>query len=213
MARFLIGLSVIAIAVAFPFLFWGDRLDLMLTRDGAAQWLDDYGQFAWLAGIGLLISDLALPIPTTAVIAALGMVYGPILGGLVASVGSVVSGLIGYGLCRHLGRPCARWLSGERALATGERLFARAGGWVVALSRWLPILSEVVACLAGLSRMRFATFVGALLCGSIPLGFVFATIGHVGEGRPILTLALAAVLPFFLWAALRPVLRDRMPDM
>ena len=136
MARFLIALSIIAIAVAFPFLFWGDQLDTVLTRNGAAQWLDEYGQFAWLAGIGLLISDLALPIPTTAVIAALGMVYGPILGGLVASVGSVVSGLIGYALCRHLGRPCALWLSGKRALATGERVFTKSGGWVVALSRW-----------------------------------------------------------------------------
>ncbi len=32
-------------------------------------------------------------------------------------------------------------------LAHGEALFARAGGWVVALSRWVPILAVMMVCL------------------------------------------------------------------
>jgi uncharacterized membrane protein YdjX (TVP38/TMEM64 family) len=196
LAAIVLGLALVVIV---PFLVWGDLLEQMFTGDGAVEWLTDLGSFAWLAAIGLLIADLAMPIPTTVVMAALGMVYGPVVGGIVGAAGSVISGLIGYGLCLHFGRPLALWMNGQRALDQGQRLFSRAGGWMVALSRWLPVASEVVACMAGLSRMQFRVFASALVCGSVPLGFVFSTIGHLGIERPILTLALSAILPFGLW--------------
>ena len=148
-----------------------------------------------------------MPVPTTAVMAALGMVYGPVLGGLIATAGSVASGLLGYALSRRLGWPLVVRLLGEKALAEGDRLFADLGGWMVALSRWLPVVSEVVACMAGLSRMRFGVFLAALLCGSAPLGFVFASIGEAGAESPLLTLGLSALAPILLWSLARPLLR------
>mgnify|MGYP006172600101 CR=1 FL=1 len=45
--------------------------------------LEQYGGWAWLVGIGLIVCDLVLPVPSTAVIAGLGMMYGPWLGGLI----------------------------------------------------------------------------------------------------------------------------------
>ena len=144
--------------------------------------------------------------------AALGIVYGPVLGGLIATAGSVSSGLIGYGVCRRYGRPVARWFGGEKVLADGETLFAKVGGWIVALSRWLPVFSEVIACVAGLARMAFTTFFVALLCGSVPLGFVFAAIGHAGQDRPVVTLAVSALLPIVFWLLLRPLLRAGAPN-
>lgn len=212
--RPLLVFVTIGIALGAPFLIWGEALETNLTDEGAGAWLESYGAYAWAGGIGLLIADLALPVPTTAVMAALGIVYGPLLGGLVAVAGSVASGLVGYGLSRGFGRPLVLRLLGERALANGERLFAGAGGWMVALSRWLPVVSEVVAFMAGLSRMRFSVFLAALVCGSVPLGFVFAFVGGAGADSPLLTLGLSALAPFFLWGAARPLLsrrRDRTP--
>jgi uncharacterized membrane protein YdjX (TVP38/TMEM64 family) len=138
------------------------------------------------------------------------MIYGPWVGGLIATTGSVLAGLIGYTLCRLFGRPVASWLAGDAMLKYGQDLFARIGGWLVALSRWQPILPEVVACLAGLSRMRLSTFV-ALLCGSAPLGFVFAAIGHRGQEQPVLTLVLSALAPFVLWLLMKPIF-DRLAN-
>ena len=99
-------------------------------------------------------------------------------------------------------------LLGRRDLERGEWLFARIGGWAVALSRWLPLLPEVVACMAGLTRMPARTFFVALACGSVPLGFAFAAIGHAGAERPALTLALSAGLPLVLWLAARPFVKE-----
>ena len=197
----------LALALGVPFLIWGDSLEGKLSGPGARTWLESYGTYAWAAGIGLLIADLAIPVPTTAVMAALGIVYGPILGGLVATTGSIASGLIGYGLSRQFGRPLVLRLLGPQSLSEGDRLFAGTGGWMVALSRWLPVVSEVVACMAGLARMPPRMFLAALVCGSAPLGFVFASIGKAGAESPLLTLGISALAPFALWALVRPFIR------
>jgi membrane protein DedA with SNARE-associated domain len=91
-------------------------------------------------------------------------------------------------------------------LSEGEELFKNIGGWIVAMSRWLPVVSEVVACLAGLSKMPFPMFLAALICGSVPLGFLFSTIGYIGGEYAMLTLILSALLPFILWVGVRLVL-------
>jgi uncharacterized membrane protein YdjX (TVP38/TMEM64 family) len=199
----------LALLVLIPFLIWGEGLERIFSQQGAIAWLADYGRWAWAAGMLLLASDLVLPIPATAVMAALGFVYGPLWGGLIGTAGGFLGGALGYGLCRVFGRPLAHRLLGPGDLEQGERLFARAGGWLVVLSRWLPIFPEVIACMAGLSRMPLWTFLIALLCGSAPLGFVFAAIGHAGVEHPILAIALSALAPPLLWLVVQPHVRAR----
>src|SRR5687768_5676973 len=100
---------VVCLAVVFglPFVLWGDRFETLLHQDRLGIWFESYRNSAWLMAIGLLVSDLVLPIPNTVVIAALGILYGPLLGGLVATVGTCLSGVAGYALCRRFGRPFA----------------------------------------------------------------------------------------------------------
>ena len=50
------------------------------------------------------------------VIAGLGMLYGPWLGGLIGGLGSVLAGLVAFGLGRTLGRPALRVLCGDADL-------------------------------------------------------------------------------------------------
>ena len=206
----LLGLFLfLALVVSIPFLIWGSGFERSFSQEGAVAWLSGYGHWAGPAGILLLISDLFLPIPATAVMAALGFVYGPVAGGLTATLGSFLSGALAYLLCRRFGRPVAARLLGPEELVTGERLFAQVGGWLVVLSRWLPVFPEVIACMAGLSRMPARAFFAALVCGSAPLAFVFAAIGHAGVDHPGLAIALSAGLPPLLWLAVQPYFRAR----
>jgi uncharacterized membrane protein YdjX (TVP38/TMEM64 family) len=208
----LIGIVIgLVLFITLPFFIFGEQIEQVFAGNGVASWLQDFGGYAWAAAIGLLVADLAIPVPTTAVMAALGMVYGPVLGGIIAGFGSIASGLVGYGLCRKLGRPFAIWLSGEKGLAEGEKLFQNLGGWIVAMSRWLPVVSEVVACLAGLSKMPFPVFVVALVCSSVSLGFLFSTIGYLGGNHPVMTLILSALLPLLLWVIVHPILLKFKP--
>ena len=43
--------------------------------------LRTYESWAWALGIALIWADLVLPVPQTAVIAALGIIHGTLLGG------------------------------------------------------------------------------------------------------------------------------------
>jgi uncharacterized membrane protein YdjX (TVP38/TMEM64 family) len=205
---FLIFLGL-AVLVLIPFAIWGEGFERSLSGAAAIDWLTQHGRWAWAAGIVLLVSDLFLPVPATAVMAALGYVYGPFVGGLIGAFGSCLAGGLAYGLCRTLGQPAARRLLGPEGLADGERLFARVGGWLVVLSRWLPVFPEVIACMAGLTRMPARIFALALVCGSAPLAFTFAAVGHAGVERPLLAIGLSALLPPLLWLGVQPYFRAR----
>ncbi len=199
----------LAIAAAFclPFFFWGDAFVRWFTGDAALVWIRGWGAWGWLAVIGLLMSDLFLPLPATPVMAAAGYLYGPWIGGLVSAAGSVASGQLGYWLCRSFGRGLAARLAGEEQLDGHETFFRRRGPLLVAASRWLPLLPEVISCLAGLTRMPARTFSIALLCGSVPLGFVYAAIGAAGQENPRLALGLSVLAPPLLWALVSPWVR------
>ena len=199
----------LAMLIALPFFIFGEHLEALLHQDRLVGWFQSYRSSAWLVATVLLVSDLVLPIPNTMVMAALGVIYGPVLGGLVSTLGNCLSGLLGYWLCRFYGRAIAIRLVGEADLEAGHRLFARSGGLIVALSRWLPVLPEIISCMAGLTRMPFRIFVLALLAGSAPLGFVVAGLGYAGSEQPILTLVLCALLPLPLWYLLQSVVVPR----
>lgn len=155
--------------------------------------------WAWLAGLVLLVADLVLPIPGTVVMSALGAVYGFWLGGLLAAGGGMLAGCFGYGVGRFFDEKTARKWLGEKDFEKGKLLFTRRGAWVVAGSRALPILPEVLACMAGLLRMPFGKFSVALACGSLPMGFLFAWVGAVGREAPAWGLIFSIAFPALLW--------------
>jgi uncharacterized membrane protein YdjX (TVP38/TMEM64 family) len=203
----IIIVAVILAGILVPFMIWGERFDAALSLEGSRTWMAQFGFWAWLAGIGLLIADIALPVPSTIVMSALGLTYGWFMGGCLASAGSFLSGLVAYTLSRWFGRPAARWIAGEDALGKGTIIFEKQGGWLVALSRWMPVLPEAVACLAGLVKMDFRSFAISLACGSLPVGFAFAAIGALGNSHPGWAIALSGLVPIGLWIAAKRFLK------
>ncbi len=191
--------ALLLVGTIGPWLIWGEAFERSFSLVGTLTWLRELGPWAAAAGVGLLVADIALPIPSTIVMSALGATYGFWVGGLLSILGSMLAGLTAYGLARWAGRPAAIWIAGEDSLVRTEELFARGGAWLVLTSRWLPILPEAVACLAGLARMPFRTFFWALMVGSVPLGLTFAWVGTLAEDREGLALALSAGLPIGAW--------------
>jgi uncharacterized membrane protein YdjX (TVP38/TMEM64 family) len=196
--RLLLLFFGLAAVILIPFLIWGDQTTAFFG-DAAPQWIQSWGPWGWLAAIGILISDLFLPIPSTAFLSALGFVYGALWGGFLGFLGSFLSGSLAYGLCRKLGDRAALKILGEQDLERGKRLFANLGGWIIALTRWLPILPEVSCCLAGLTRMPPGKFFLSLACGTLPMALSFAWLGSQGKEHPALALGLSAAIPVLFW--------------
>src|SRR5262247_1958248 len=127
------------------------------------------GSWAWALGLALIWADLVLPIPQTAVIAALGMIYGTLLGGLLGSLGLITGGLLGYALMFTSARRYVQRLVGPRSLRTMESLFDRGGAWAIILTRSLPYsVPEAMVFFAGLAGMPMGKFIAALTIGSMP---------------------------------------------
>jgi uncharacterized membrane protein YdjX (TVP38/TMEM64 family) len=187
----------------------GDALDARFGGAEGVARLKAYGTWAWLLAIVLIVADLVLPVPGTAVITGLGMIYGPWLGGLIGGVGSVLAGLTAYGGCRFLGQRFVRLLVGEAELHRLDRFFERRGPWAIALSRWLPILPEALCCLAGISRMPFRVFLAALVIGGLPMSFLFAALGRSFEQQPLTGLVVSGLIPLLLWPPIQYFLRER----
>jgi len=161
--------------------------------------LREYEGWAWAVGIVLIWADLVLPVSQTAVIAAFGIIYGTLLGGLLGTLGLITAGFLGYGLMLTSARRFAQRFAGPRSLHKMESLFARGGAWAIILSRSLPYsIPETMVFLAGLAAMPIPKFTAALTIGSVPTAFAFAAIGAGWADQPILALAVSYVLPIAL---------------
>jgi uncharacterized membrane protein YdjX (TVP38/TMEM64 family) len=161
--------------------------------------LRKYDAWAWAVGIALIWADLVLPIPQTVVIAALGIIYGALLGGLLGTVGLITGGLLGYLLMLTSARRMVKRFVGPQSLSRMEGLFERAGAWAIVLTRSLPYsIPEAMVFLAGLAGMRIGKFTAALSIGSVPTAFVFAAIGAGWADQPISALVVSYVLPILL---------------
>ena len=197
-----IGLAAIVLVIFF---IWGDPLLTTFSQEGSIAWLNEYGDWAWAAAIVLLMGDILLPLPATLILSALGYIYGTIAGGFISATGSFLAGSAGYWICYMMGEKAALRLLGPKDYERGKNISHSVGGWVVALSRWLPVFPEVIACMAGLTRMRPTTFHLALLCGSFHWVY-YAYIGSTGIEHPWLAIGLSAALPPLIWWTVRKVI-------
>jgi uncharacterized membrane protein YdjX (TVP38/TMEM64 family) len=183
-------LSLVLASCAIPTL--QEASDAVLT-------LRQFEGWAWAVGIALIWADLVLPVPQTAVIAALGIIYGTLLGGLLGSLGLVTSGLLGYAMMLTSARRFVQRFVGLESLHKMESLFDQRGAWAIVLTRSLPYsVPEAMVFLAGLAGMPIRKFTAALTIGSVPTAFAFAAIGAGWADQPILALAVGYVLPILL---------------
>ncbi|MEO8353788.1 MAG: VTT domain-containing protein [Chthoniobacteraceae bacterium] len=199
----------LAVLVLLIFALCGARFETWFSGAAAVGWIRSWGPWGWLAVILLLVSDLFLPVPATPIMSAAGFVYGTAMGGMLSALGSFLAGVAAYELCACLGRRAAERIAAPEELERGHQLFVRRGPWLVALSRALPILPEVISCMAGLTKMPRGLFLAALACGSVPMGFIYAAIGAAGQSRPSLALALSGLCPVLLWLLARRLFTHR----
>jgi uncharacterized membrane protein YdjX (TVP38/TMEM64 family) len=167
--------------------------------NAAVLMLRKYDAWAWAISIALIWANVVLPVPQTVVIAALGIIYGTVLGGLLGSVGLITGGLLGYVLMLTSARRMVRRFVGLQRMNGMEGLFERAGAWAIVLTRSLPYsIPEATVFLAGLAAMPMGKFATALAVGSVPTAFAFAAIGAGWADQPILALLVSYVLPILL---------------
>lgn len=148
---------------------------------------------AGLLAIGLLVADVFLPIPSSLIMIANGALFGTLGGGLLSVLGGTGAALTGYWVGRMGQKAAQKWVKPSE-LERGERFFNRWGLFSVILSRPIPLISETVAVVAGLCKMRFGTMLIGSIAGNIPAAFIYAWAGANLRQDPLGLIPLAAVL-------------------
>lgn len=194
--RLVVLILIVLTVFIVPAVLFGDRFENQLDGAKALEFVRAQGSWGAAVGIGLIVADLIIPLPSPAVMAALGLIYGPLLGGAIASFGSFIAALIGYTLCRAIGPRAASWIAGPKQIDRVSHFFERNGMWAIAVSRFIPAVPEVLSCLAGLTRMPFGRFVLGNVIGSVLVGFLNAYFGARGETDPASAVAVVVVAPY-----------------
>jgi uncharacterized membrane protein YdjX (TVP38/TMEM64 family) len=181
-----------------PYFLWHDQMDAYFASEAYRQWLISAKPYAWLIALALIVGDLVLPIPTSPIMATLGVLYGTLLGGLIGAIGSVLAGITAYGVARLFGRRGIELLASEKELAEFRDFVVSWGTAGIIASRALPVVPEVMTLLAGTAHMHFGRFVLALIVGSVPVGFLMAWVGE-SAGQSSMLLLVMTLVPAGLW--------------
>ena len=174
MKRYL--LTVVALIALFTILFLiVEALGVPLLSD-PTPWMKHGGVLAATIGVGLLIADVVLPVPSSIVMVAHGALFGVLWGTMLSLLGSVGAAVFGFAIGRRGGALLERVVTpAERARASD--ILARWGTLAIIVTRPVPLLAETVAIMAGASSMTWRAIVVASIAGSLPPALLYALTG------------------------------------
>lgn len=167
-----------------------------------------------LAVIVFLLADIALPIPSSFVLATTGFLLGAAWGTLVCFIGLSCASLAGYALGRWAGEPLALRIVGRAELDRFSALSQRYGDAVLVAFRAMPVLAEATTLLAGITRMAFLRYLVLVSIGNGVVAALYACIGALSASQSsfLLVSAAAMLLPVLIVWAVQRVLRPAAAD-
>ena len=126
---------------------------------------------AWWAPLALVAGYLVVApsgVPISPLIAAGGIVFGPLWGWLYNTVGSLLGAVVSYLLAQALGKDLIEHLAGEKRMRRVESMLERHGFWTLVGIRFMPIPFAFVNYAVALTGFRFRTFLTTTTIGLVP---------------------------------------------
>ena len=191
MKRYLLLMAAL-MAFFIVLFFIVEALGVPLLSD-PTPWMKHGGVLAASLGVGLLIADVLLPVPSSLVMVAHGALFGVVVGTLLSLLGSVGAALFGFAIGRRGGRLLARVVSPEER-ARADYLLGRWGSLAIVVTRPIPVLAETVAIMAGTSPMSWSRVALASLVGSLPPALLYALTGAAVANFQSVVLMFGVVL-------------------
>lgn len=149
----------------------------ILTEEATMDWLLSLGYKGGIVSSLLLMSDLVLPVPSSILMTANGVMVGFIGGGMLSFFSSLFASCLGFVLCRRFGRRIYRFFVNEEEDKRVNRFFKRYGDYAIIFSKIVPLMSETLSCLAGLTTMKLSRFILVSSLGLLPISFIYSYAG------------------------------------
>jgi uncharacterized membrane protein YdjX (TVP38/TMEM64 family) len=181
--------AVVGITVLIAAATWLPLPTPVQMRD----WAESVGPWFPLAFLGAHIVATVVPIPRTPFTLAAGLLFGPLLGVLIAVVASATSAVLAMLLVRAAGWRLNRLVRHRSIETVDERLRQR--GWLAIVSlRLIPAVPfSAINYAAGASTVRPLPYALGTVCGLLPGTAAVVILGDALAGRPSSLLYLVSL--------------------
>ena len=197
---------MLVLATAFAMTFVIARLTGVLSVEQVESWLtlaqQADSQYVMLLVFGLLFIDLFIAVPTLTIMILSGYFLGHQMAMIAAISGVMSAGIVGYLLSYRYGEKLERLIiRDEQQRQSLGAQFNQYGMVMILLSRAMPILPEVTACLSGISKMPFTKFLLAWTLSSVPYIAIATYAGSISTlQNPKPAILTAVALSVFFWS-------------
>ncbi len=200
--RLLLLLALVLLVPILPFLLVEEPL-----QRGTAYLVEHppSSQIVFWTVIGLLGTDVLLPVPSSLVSTLAGSQLPVGVAVLASWIGMNLGAAFGFVLARQLGRPLAERWSSPGDLRQTEDLCQRYGSFFLVLTRALPILAEAAVLLVGLHRMSWRQFLPPIILSNLGIAVAYSLLGSYSADHHWLpaALAISVALPLLLTMTVR----------
>lgn len=179
--------------VLLPFLLFESQFNdfaMRMTAGTTSRWVVGAAIF------GLLAFDVFLPVPSSLVSTASGVLLGLWQGAAIVWVGMMAGCGIGY-LVGSKGSGAAAKLVGRDGLARAAAVMRRNGDVAIVICRPVPVLAEASVVFAGLVHAPFGRFLALTAVSNLGIALGYAAFGAF-------SLRMNSFLVAFLGAMLLP---------
>jgi uncharacterized membrane protein YdjX (TVP38/TMEM64 family) len=197
----LVWTAILAL-ILVPFFLWEEAIFAwvreLLDRGRAQPYLG-------LLLAAVLAGDILLPVPSSLVSTAAGVLLGFAAGTLVSLAGMTAGCALGYALGRFARAGLLDRIVGPDQLGKATASAARWGDWAVVICRPVPVLAEATVVVAGLTRRPWTRFLLLTTLANLGVSAAYALVGaySLTAGSFLLAFAGALGIPALAWGLLK----------
>jgi uncharacterized membrane protein YdjX (TVP38/TMEM64 family) len=159
-------LVLFAVAAAWKWTPLADLIDVNRLFRWAGSLRQSPARHLYLFGAYIIGSLLLVPI--TAIILVTALIFGPVMGSLYATLGSLAGAVVTYALGRFLGQEFVRKIAGAKWRRLEQKI-GQSGIMAVATLRLLPIAPfTVVNVVSGAFKVPLRDYILGSLAGLVP---------------------------------------------
>lgn len=178
------------ISIIFVFFFWmiysysskGIFYSLTNSETGSIiNFINSFGFFSWIVFMLLVILEVVLaPIPPLVLYITGGFLFGALFGGILTLIGNLIGAAIDFFIARKYGRNFVAKKMNRNLKKKFDRFSKKHGGFSIFFLRINPFTSsDLFSYLAGLSKIKFGSFILGTFFGLIPMIFLQTYFGGI----------------------------------
>lgn len=161
--RFVLLVCGMLALILIPYFLWEEAFTALAARlateNRGAWWISP-------AVAGLLAADVFLPVPSSILSVASGVMLG--------FVGGALTNIAGMTLGCWMGYRAGRLAPADASMAA---VWARYGEWTLILTRAVPVLAEAAVLFAGMTAMPLRRFMVLTSLANVGIGTLYAAVG------------------------------------